>query len=96
MDSMPIPTNATFTHPHRPTNWCYHPSDGDKYSMISHILDCLDQTSHQHPNLGIILVGDFNQLPDQSIRSYPLRQVVVSATRGKALLEKIFANMYDW
>ena len=74
----------------------YHPPDGDKHSMISHILDCLDQTSHQHPNLGSILVGDFNQLPDQSIRAYPLRQVVVSATRGKALLDKIFTNMYDW
>ena len=74
----------------------YHPPDGNKHSMISHILDCLDQTSHQHPNLGIILVGDFNQLPDQSIRAYPLRQVVASATRGKALLDKIFTNMYDW
>jgi len=74
----------------------YHPPDGNKHSMISHILDCLDQTSHQHPNLGIILVGDFNRLPDQSIRAYPLRQVVTSATRGKALLDKIFTNMHDW
>ena len=40
--------------------------------------------------------SDFDQLPDQSIRAYPLRQVVVSATRGKALLDKIFTNMYDW
>ena len=74
----------------------YHPSDGNKHAMVSHILDCLDQTSHQHPNLGSILAGDFNQLPDQSIRAYPLRQVVTSATRGKAVLDKIFTNMYDW
>jgi len=74
----------------------YHPPDGNKNLMISHILDCLDQASHLHPNLGIILVGDFNQLPDQSIRAYPLRQVVTSATRGKALLDKIFTNMQDW
>ena len=74
----------------------YHPPDGNKNSMTTHILDCLDQASHQHPNLGIILVGDFNQLPDHLIRAYPLRQVVTSATRGKALLDKIFTNIYDW
>ena len=61
----------------------YHPPDGDKNSVISHALDCLDRCSHDHPNLGIILLGDFNQLPDSAIKAYPLRQVVTIPTRGK-------------
>ena len=74
----------------------YHPPDGDKNSVISHVLDCLDRCSHDHPNLGIILLGDFNQLPDSAIKAYPLRQVVTTPTRGKAVLDKIFTNMSDW
>ena len=54
----------------------YHPPDGDKHSMISHILDCLDQTSHQHPNLGIILVGDFNQLRTSPLGIIPYAKLL--------------------
>ena len=73
----------------------FHPPDGDKNSVISHVFDCLDRCSHDHPNLGIILLGDFNQLPDSAIKAFPLRQVVTTPTRGKGLLDKIFTNMSD-
>lgn len=74
----------------------YHPPDGDNKLMTSHIIDCLDRCSQSHPNLGIILLGDFNQLPHAVISNYPLRQVVKSATRGNAILDKIFTNMSEW
>ena len=44
--------------------------------MLTHIIDCLDQLSKDHPHLGIILLGDFNRLPDAVLKSFPLRQVV--------------------
>jgi len=74
----------------------YHPPDGDNKSITSHIIQCLDRCSQAHPYFGIILLSDFNQLPDAIINSYPLRQVVRSPTKESAVLDKIFTNMYDW
>ena len=51
------------------------------------------QASHQHPSLGIILVGDFSQLPDESIGAYRLIQAVTSATRH---CWTNFSPMFDW
>ena len=74
----------------------YHPPNGDNKLMISHIMDCLDQVSKQHSNLGVILLGDFNSLPDKELRSYPLKQVVTSQTRGQSILDKIYVNISEW
>ena len=62
--------------------------------MTTHILDCLD-TTRDHPYAGVVLLGDFNQLRDAALLSYPLRQVVKSPTRGLAVLDKIYTSIQD-
>ena len=74
----------------------YHPPDKNNWELSAHILQCLDEVVRKHPNAKIILLGDFNQLPDSSITSYPLKQVVRSPTRKKAILDKIFMNIAEW
>jgi len=46
--------------------------------------------------LGILLSGDFNQMPESELRSYPLTQLVTTATRATATLDKIFTNLKSW
>ena len=52
--------------------------------------------SRQHPYTGIIILGDFNQLPDSQLRNYPMRQLVKGATRKNATLDKIYTNLAYW
>ena len=56
----------------------YHPPAGDGSVMMTHILDCL----RDHPYARVVLIGDFNKMCDAMLLSYPLKQVVTSATRG--------------
>ena len=49
-----------------------------------------------HPYSGIVLLGDFNQLKDANILSFPLKQVVRCPTRGRTLLDKIYTNIAEW
>ena len=74
----------------------YHPPKADSSVTISHINDSLDYINRIHPYAGIILLGDFNQLADGPIKHYPLKQVVKSATRGTAILDKIYTNISNW
>jgi len=55
-----------------------------------------DATSRQHPSLGILLAGDFNQFPDSLLTSYPLQQIVKVKTRGQSTLDKVFTNIKQW
>jgi len=64
--------------------------------MTSHILDSLDTVTRDHPYASAVLAGDFNQLRDASLLSYPLKQVVRLPTRGSAILDKIYTNLQDW
>lgn len=43
-----------------------------------------------------MLLGDFNQLKDTSVISFPLKQVVKSLTRGHNILDKIYTNVHTW
>ena len=43
----------------------------------------------------MVLIGDFNQMRDAMLLSYPLKQVVRSSTRGSAVLDKIYINISD-
>ena len=52
--------------------------------------------ARDHPHAGVVLLGDFNQLRDSALLSYPLRQVVKSATRKSAVLDKIYTSLKDW
>ena len=74
----------------------YHPPSADDTAMTSHILDCLDSVTRDHPHAGVVLLGDFNQLRDAALLSYPLRQVVKAPTRGSAVLDKIYTSLKDW
>jgi hypothetical protein len=41
----------------------YHPQRVDDSIATSHIIDNLNCMTLQHPGAGIVLLGDFNQLP---------------------------------
>lgn len=53
----------------------YHPPSADNRLMINYLLDCMDRLIREHPQAGVVLLGDFNQLRDSALLSYPLRQV---------------------
>ena len=74
----------------------YHPPSADDRAMMSHILDCLDTATRDHPYAGVVLLGDFTQLLDGAVLAYPLRQVVKAPTRGAAVLDKIYTSLKDW
>ena len=62
----------------------YFPPKANSYEMIDYLISSLDTVTHSHPCAGILLLGDFNQLPDAQLKSFPLQQIVTStsATRG--------------
>jgi len=74
----------------------YHPPRADNSKMIDHLLSSMDNITKEHPYAGIIILGDFNQLPDTQLRSYPLKQVVTRPTRNTAILDKIYTNISHW
>ena len=73
----------------------YHPPDVGSGPMTSHIINSIDSIFQQHPYAGVMLLGDFNTLNDKSLTAYPLKQLVSEPTRGKATLDKIYANKAD-
>ena len=74
----------------------YHPPNGCVGPMLNHLISSMDAISRLHPSLGIILLGDFNHLPDNQLRLYPLKQLVSSPTRQSAILDKIYTNISSW
>jgi len=56
----------------------------------------MDIITRSHPNAGILLLGDFNQLPECHLKSFPLHQLVTRATRGSSVLDKVFTNVPTW
>jgi len=74
----------------------YHPPDAVHKLMSDHLIDAIDNVMKRHPNAGVVLLGDFNHLYDSQLRQYPLKQIVTSATRGSAILDKIYTNVADW
>ena len=61
--------------------------------MLDYLVSSMDEVTRTHPNIGIVLLGDFNQLPDSQLRSDPLQQLVDTATRGTSILDKIYTNI---
>ena len=70
----------------------YHPPSANGFITVSHIIDSLDSILHDHPQSGVILLGDFNRLNDSPLKSYPLQQMVTLPTRKTAILDQIFTN----
>ena len=72
----------------------YHPPDADNIMMRDYLITCIDTILRKHPNCGIILTGDFNQLRDGFLSThYKYRQLVNKPTRLDAILDKIWTNM---
>ena len=64
--------------------------------MRDHIITCVDTVIRSHPECGVIITGDFNQLQDNFLRThYRFVQVVEVVTRGQATLDKIWTNMVE-
>ena len=64
--------------------------------MRDHIITCVDTVIRSHPECGVIITGDFNQLQDNFLRThYRFVQVVKVVTRGQATLDKILTNMVE-
>ena len=74
----------------------YHPPKANNAEMLDYLVSTMDEVTRTHPHCGILLLGDVNQLPDSQLKSFPLQQMVVSATRGDAILDKIYTNISSW
>jgi len=70
----------------------YHPPKADNGLMLDHLMWSMDSVSRQHPQTAIILLGDFKQLPEGQLRTYPLKQLVTRPTRMQSILDKIYTN----
>ena len=73
----------------------YHPPGACELICTNHIISSIDEIMKKHPYTGVMLLGDFNNLNDTQLRSYPLKQVVRMATRRSTILDKIFTNIHS-
>ena len=74
----------------------YSTQDTDFLRMRDHRITGIHKTLRKHPDCGILITGDFNQLNDTFLRTdYRLVQVVTTSTRGVAILDKVWTNMAD-
>lgn len=74
----------------------YHPPKANNFKMLDYLVTSMDEFTRAHPYTGILLLGDFNQLPDSQLKSFPLQQIVTCPTRGNSILDKIYTNVTDW
>ena len=59
-----------------------------------HLITNIGTVIRKHPECGVIITGDFNQLQDNFMKThYRFVQVVNVVTRGQAILDKIWTNM---
>ena len=62
--------------------------------LINHIINILDKLKAQNPDLGVVVLGDFNRTDIRPIsRAHSLKQVVNKPTRGDAILDLIITNL---
>ena len=75
----------------------YHPPSDNNTIMLEYLQSCLEILETKYPNCGLILAGDFNQLPVQSFaRQFQLKQIVNFPTRGTNTLDLILTNLSDY
>ena len=74
----------------------YHPPAANNFAMNEYLVSSIDEFTRRHPGCGVLILGDFNRLPEGSLRAYPLTQVVSKPTREHAILDKIFTNVSSW
>ena len=62
--------------------------------MRDHVITCVDSVNRNHLECGVIITGYFNQMNDSFLKThYKFSQIVKVATRGQAILAKIWTNM---
>ena len=72
----------------------YHPPGPNSAAMRDHVINGVDSVVRKHPNCGVLITGDFNQLNDTFLKThYRYAQIVKVPTRGQSTLDKIWTNM---
>ena len=72
----------------------YYTQHTDYSQMRYHLIMGIDTMIRKHPECGVIITCDFNQLNDNFLKvHYRFVQVVNVVTRGQATLDKIWTNM---
>ena len=72
----------------------YHPPGANSAAMRDHEINGVDSMVRKHPDCGVLLTGDFNQLNDKFLKThYRYAQLVKVPTRGQSTLDKIWTNM---
>ena len=72
----------------------YYTQHNDYSQMRYHLIMGIDMMILKHPEYGVVITGDFNQLKDNFLKvHYRFVQVVNIVTRGQATLDKICTNM---
>ena len=67
----------------------YHPPSNADNKLRAYLFDCLNKGLSNHPNSGIIVLGDFNQFKPRNLcSSFKLKNLVTKATRGKSILDQ--------
>jgi len=74
----------------------YHPPKANNFELVDYLTSSMDEVTRAHPHTGILLLGDFNQLLDAQLRSFPLHQIVSGPTRCNSTLDKIYTNVATW
>ena len=63
--------------------------------LIGHIITTTQQLQSKYTNAGVMIMGDFNTLPEKEITTaLKLKQVVNIPTRGNNTLDKILTNLH--
>ena len=72
----------------------YHPPGANSAEMRDHVINGVDSMVRKHPDCGVLLTGDFNQLNDKFLKThYRYAQLVKVPTRGQSTLDKIWTNV---
>ena len=78
----------------------YHPPglpEQEHYLLNEYLINSADILRNQYPNCGLIFLGDFNDFQTSSLLSrHSLKQLVLTPTRGSAILDLIITNLSDF
>ena len=77
----------------------YHPPGltiSEHNDLNEYLINTIDLLRNNHPDLGLVIMGDFNDLEIRSLTtSQNLKQVVDQPTRESAILDLILTNLHN-
>ena len=77
----------------------YHPPGRSAEShkeLNDYLINATDRLRNEHPDHGLVLLGDFNDFDSSNlVTHHSLKQVVQQPTRNSAVLDLIVTNMHD-